>query len=188
MRQGARQSQPRGPRKRPAQAQPLIPLGRLVNTHGVRGEFRLLPFSFPCPTIREGLAVVLSREGEPASSLRVEGVKRRGPFVLVKLEGIDSKDQAQALIGSSLAASERDLPPLASGEFYHYRLIGTEVHTTEGERVGSIQAVFSTGAHDVWVVRRGSREHLIPVVEGIVQSLDIQGKRAIIKALEGLLD
>src|SRR5204862_105972 len=63
----------------------LIPLGRLVNTHGVRGELRLLPYAFPCSTLQKGLTVFLQGKTGPACAYTVESVRPHAPFVLVRL-------------------------------------------------------------------------------------------------------
>ena len=57
-----------------------------------------------------------------------------------------------------------DLPALKAGEFYYFRLAGAEVMLTDGRRLGMIEEVIATGANDVWVVRDGEREVLVPVI------------------------
>lgn len=166
----------------------LIPLGRLVNTHGVRGELRFLPYAFPCPTLRKGLAVSLQGKTGPAGWYTVESVRPHAPFVLLRLQGITSLEQAQTLRDAILSVEEGLLPPLQEGEFYYYQIIGLQVWTTAGERVGTIAQVFFSGGHDIWVVRQGKKEYMIPVTEEIVRSIDIPGGRVIIEPIAGLLD
>jgi 16S rRNA processing protein RimM len=122
------------------------------------------------------------------SSLSVEQVRPRAPFLLVKFQGVDSFDHAHQLREAVIAIPEDLLPPLQDGEFYHYQVIGLRVLTTEGEDIGGIAEVFFSGGHDVWVVRQGKREYLIPVVDEIVRTIDIAGGQAVIKPMEGLLD
>ncbi len=165
-----------------------IPLGRLVNTHGVRGELRFLPYAFPCSTLQTGLTVsLLGRDGQ-VRHLIVEGVRTHAPYRLIRLQGIVSLEQAQALCDSVLSVEDHVLPPLQDGEFYYYQVIGLDVVTNTGEPIGSIAHVFFTGGHDVWVVRQGTTEHMIPVTDEIVRSIDLAGKRAVIKPLPGLLE
>lgn len=186
-------------------------LGRLVNTHGVRGELRFLPYAFPCPTLRKGLVVQLQNppnpqnsrapndtkgEYQPDRSAVVEKVRLHKPFVLVMLEGISSREQAHALRDMIVAVEEHELPPLEDGEFYYYQLIGFTVLTTSGEELGTIEQVFFSGGqhrghdvgHDVWVVHKGKQEYLIPATEEIVRCIDIPHKQAVIEPLDGLLD
>lgn len=167
---------------------PLIPLGRLVNTHGVRGELRLLPHSFPCRTLHPGLTVFLQDEHGQSYVHRIERARPRAPFVLVKLAGVDSIDHAQTLRELTVAIEETSLPSLEAGEFYYYQVVGLTVRTTAGMDVGKISHVFFSGGHDIWVVQHGEKEYLIPVTEEIVRSIDIPGGRVIIEPLEGMLE
>lgn len=166
----------------------LIPLGRVVNTHGVRGEIRFLPHAFPCQTLIKGLTVFLQeKDGQPCpytiTSLRVHR-----PFLLLKLAGIDSYEAADALREHVLAVDESLLPPLQDGEFYYYQVIGLHVRTTTNQDLGVITQVFFSGGHDIWVVQQGEKEYLIPVTEEIVQTIDIAGGQAVIEPLPGLLE
>jgi len=167
---------------------PLVPLGRLVNTHGVRGELRFLPFSFPCHTLHPGLTIFLQDEDGQPHGYTVERARPRAPFVLVKLIGVDSLDHAETLREKVIAVDETVLPPLKDGEFYYYQVVGLTVRTTKGVEVGEIAHVFFSGGHDVWVVRQGEKEYLIPVTEEIVRSIDLSSRQAIIEPLAGLLE
>lgn len=165
-----------------------VELGRLGKPHGVRGELRFLPHAFPCPTLQKGLAVLLQKEDGDARPFTVERVRRRAPLLLVRFQGIASLEQAQALCNAVVAVEACWLPPVQEGEFYYYQMIGLQVLTTAGEDVGRIDQVFFSGGHDVWVVRQGKNEHLIPVTEEIVRSIDVAGGRVVIEPMEGLLD
>lgn len=165
-----------------------IPLGRLVNTHGVRGELRFLPYAFPCPTLQIGLTVSLTGSGGQVRHVTVESVRTQPPCLLIRFEGIISLEQAQALCNSVVSVEDHELPPLQDGEFYYHQMIGLDVVTHTGESIGSIAQVFFTGGHDVWIVRQGKAEYMIPVIDEIVRSIDFAGRRAVIEPLPGLLD
>lgn len=165
----------------------LVPLGRVVNTHGVRGELRLLPYASPCSTLQPGRIVSLQSKDGSSSSFTVESVRLHAPSLLIKFQGVTSLEQAQLLRGSEVSIEEDQLPPLQEGEFYYYQVVGLRVLTTTGEEIGTIAEVFFSGGHDVWVVRQGKKEYLIPVTEEIVRTIDIAGGRAIIEPMEGLL-
>jgi 16S rRNA processing protein RimM len=80
------------------------------------------------------------------------------------------------------------LPKLEEDEYYWYDLIGLEVVTVDGERLGSIAEIFETGSNDIYVVRGGKREYLIPAVSAVIDSVDLEGGRMLITPPEGLLD
>ena len=166
----------------------LIPLGRVVNTHGVRGEIRLLPYAFPCQTLAKGLTVFLLEKDDEVRPYTIVGIRSHRPFVLLKLETIDSLERAETLREKTLAVEESVLPPVQDGEFYYYQVIGLSVRTTAGREIGVISQVFFSGGHDIWVVQEGKKEYLIPVTEEIVRVIDIPGGHVVIEPLDGLLD
>jgi len=106
----------------------------------------------------------------------------------MKLQGVDTLNQAQALRESVVSVAETELAPLQDGEFYYCQVIGLKVRTGAGNELGTIAQVFFSGGHDVWVVRQGKEEYLIPVTEEIVRSIDIPGGQAIIEPIAGLLE
>jgi 16S rRNA processing protein RimM len=166
----------------------LVPLGRLVKTHGVRGQLRFFPNAFPCLTLREGVAVSLKGKDGMVRLLTVESVRPQAPFLLIRFQDITSLEQAQELRDAIVFAAEEMLPPLEEGEFYYYQVVGLQVFTTSEEPIGVIAQVFFSGGHDVSVVRHGKKEYMIPVTDEVVRSIDIPGGRVVIEPLEGLLD
>jgi 16S rRNA processing protein RimM len=106
----------------------------------------------------------------------------------IMLEGVGDAGTAKALRGSAVMVAVADLPPLAEGEFYYFQLAGAEVMLTDGRRLGTIEDIMSTGAHDVWVVRGGEREVLVPVISDVVKAMDLAARRVTIEAVPGLID
>ncbi len=165
----------------------LLPLGPLVNTHGIRGELRLLPYNPDSTTLRPGLRVVLRRE-DAQITRQLRSLRRHKRFLLLTFDGCDSLDAAEALVGYELCVAVDDLPPLRVGEVYHYELVGMAVVTTAGDNLGTVTGVLTTSANDVCVVRQGAAEHLIPLVASVVREIDRDGRRVVIEPLPGLLE
>lgn len=172
----------------------LIELGRVVGAHGLRGEVRVTPHATSCPTLRTGLHVrlrlpdVAPQTLEIANVRTVQKARQHTPRLLLAFAGIDSRGEAESLRGATLLVDEAALPKLGAREFYHYQLIGLAVETVTSERVGDIQEVLTTPAHDVLVVCNGSVEHLVPVVEDVVRAIDLPRSRVVIDPPPGLLD
>ena len=108
--------------------------------------------------------------------------------LLVSLDAVDDRDAAEALVGARLIVRAGDLPPPAEGEFYYHELAGFRVETTAGEALGTIAETFPTGVNDVWVVRGGAREYLIPVIADVVRAIDRDEGRIVVEPIPGLLD
>lgn len=118
----------------------------------------------------------------------MEAARPHGRFLLLKLQGVDSRAQAQAWRDAVVTVEEAWLPPLHEGEFYYYQVEGLRVVTTAGDCIGTITASFFSGGHDVWVVRQGEKEYLVPVIDEVVRSLDLSGGQVIIEPISGLLE
>jgi 16S rRNA processing protein RimM len=140
-------------------------------------------------TLEHVSRVFVEQPGGEAREYRVVLAERiNRATIRVILEGLDDPATAESLRGSSIAVAINDLPAKAPGQFYHYEAIGCEVATTDGLRIGVIDEVIATGANDVWVVRDGATEVLVPVIENVVKSIDLRARRMVVEAVPGLLD
>ena len=170
-----------------AGSDPLIVLGSLVNTHGIRGELRLLLFNPASSTLRPGLEVVLRRH-QTCSPRRITAIRPHKRFQLLTLEGCASMAAAEALVGSEICVQLTDLPATGPDEIYHYELLGMKVETTDGIELGTIAEMLPTAQHDICVVRSAEREHLVPLVTEIVQTIDRTRRVVIITPIPGLVE
>lgn len=168
-------------------AEPLVPLGEIVTTHGLNGWFKLNCFNLSTTAIASGVDVVLQK-ADDLSAHRIEAARRHRSQMLIKLAGVDSIDAAAALVGSVLCLLETELESLPPGQYYHYQVIGFEVVTVAGESVGEIISTLDTAAGELYVVQDGGREHLIPAVKEFIERVDFSARRMIINPPDGLLD
>ena len=174
----------------------LVALGEIVGTHGVRGLLRFHPYGSTSSLPPVGRPLYLTARPSPgtdpdpseARPIVLTAARPHGNLVLLNLENVDDMDAAAALVGSALAVLETDLPATDPGEFYVYQLEGLDVVTSDGERLGTIDRSFSTGASEVLVVQGEGREYLIPMIADVVQSIDVAGGRVVIDPIPGLLD
>lgn len=159
-----------------AQADGLMVVGRLVAAQGLRGELRVLPLSdFPERFTRVGQRW-LRRPGGPDRSVELLGgrpLPGKGLFV-VRLEGVDSREAAEAMVGEELLVRSDDRPRLAPGEFHLLDLVGLEVRLLEsGAAVGTVTNLLHAG-NDLLEVAIGERRVLIPFVQPIVPEVHLQ--------------
>ncbi|MEX2229739.1 MAG: ribosome maturation factor RimM [Dehalococcoidia bacterium] len=110
-------------------------------------------------------------------------------YPILRFEGYPDRTAAEALRGEVIEIEEDELRELPPGEYYVDDLVGMDVVMPDGEAVGRLVDVLSTGANDVYVVRRqGARDVLIPAIPNVVLDVDVAGKRMTIDPLPGLLD
>ncbi len=122
----------------------------------------------------------------PGSLRRVTAVLGHTPkgHLVIAIEGIQTREMAEQLRGAALRVRAEDSPPLPEGEYYVHQIIGLEVFTEDGRRLGVMEEIIPTGAHDVYVAGK----YLIPAVRHVVISIDIDAGRMVIRPTPGLLD
>jgi len=165
-----------------------VAVGEIVAAHALRGVVRVRPYQPPAPSLAAGRTVLLEHDGS-RRPVRIDAVTPHGrDALLVELAGVGDRTAAERLRGARLLVARDDLPPAGDGEFYWHEIVGFAVETDAGEALGAIVETLHTGANDVWVVRDGQREHLIPVIADVVRTIDRDGRRVVISPMPGLLD
>jgi 16S rRNA processing protein RimM len=167
----------------------------VVRPHGLRGEIRVeIHTDYPerfalyeqvylAPTRAQGGLYVAS-EG---IAYRLEGHRFHGGAVLIKLEGIDDRTQAESLRENWVWISAQEAVPLGEGEFLLHTLLHLRVVTVEGELLGEIAEVIETGANLVYVVRGLRGEILLPDTDEVVLDIDLEAGQMTVHLIEGLL-
>jgi len=153
-----------------------VAVGWIAAPWGVRGDLKVQPLTdFPERFQRGAALWVRGRRIEVQRSRWSRG------FVYLGLSGIDSRSAAEELRGTLLEVPESDLTPLPEGQYYRFQVIGLEVRTPEGRSLGRVAEILSTGSNDVYVVRGGPRELLVPAIEDVVKEVDIEGGRLVVE-------
>lgn len=142
----------------------LVPVGRVVGLHGVRGGLRIESWTDPREAIFNYQPWQLKTAGGELTLAALPLV--RSQRIVARLEGIDDRDQAAALMGADILIRRSQLPDLPEGEYYWTDLEGLQVSNLQGEQLGRVQRLFETGANAVMVVNDSRRERLIPYVSG----------------------
>jgi 16S rRNA processing protein RimM len=154
--------------------QDLLPLGKIGGVHGLKGALKIrfdAASATTDPEVIEALGEV-AVDGKPYPVLHAERLKNQ---VLLYLQGIDNRDQAEALVGRKVEAQRRRFPPLAEGEYYWFQVLGLEViNAASGGVIGRLTEIIPTPAHDVYAVRQGSREILLPAVEEVIVEINLE--------------
>ena len=166
----------------------LVVIGEVGRTHGLRGEVRVNPMT-DRPERFEGLSgcVLWDASRDERETRRISTARFQGNTLLVRFDGYDSPEAAQRLVGRLIAVPESEALTPPPGHFYPWQLEGALVTTEDGRDVGRVVRIDS-GAQDLWVVRAGDREHLIPAVPEIVVDVDVKAGRVVIRPPDGLLE
>jgi 16S rRNA processing protein RimM len=164
-------------------------VGRVLRPHGVRGELRIEIVTDYPERLVQHTHFYLSHPDFPAAVQRypVEGIRFHKEVLLLKLGGCDDRDAANHLRGMLVQIPIADAVPLEEGEYYLFQLVGVQVETENGERLGQIVEVIETGANDVYIVRGPRGEVLLPAVDEVILELDLESKRMVVRPLPGML-
>lgn len=166
-----------------------VVIARIVKARGIKGEVAcVLETDFPDRFSSLEEVTVWMPDGARLS-LRVEDYWFHNARVILKFEGFDTMTAAQGLAGGRLVIAEGDLEPLAEGQFLERQIIGSEVVTSDGRKVGYVTRVMRTGGTDLLVLKGDDgREQLIPFADEICTGVDVAAKRITIDPPDGLLD
>lgn len=172
-----------------------ILIGEIVATQGNKGEIRVVPHTDFPERFSSMNEVVLFKAGSNINelTLQIEKARLHKNFVILKLAGIDSIDQALKLRGMEIKVTREQVVPLPPGHNYIYELIGLEVYTLDHIFLGVITDVLKTGANDVYVIKPEPGitkldEILIPVIDDVVVNIDLDSHRVLVNLLDGLLE
>ena len=164
-----------------------VPLGRVVKTHGLKGEVSVAPATGLPFVLPEGLRVWFVPPPARVRVCTVEGVRPGPKGPLVKLAEIETIDQASALCGTTMLANADDLPDSWFEEEEDDDVVGWSVADTVRGPLGEIVETIVTGANDVWVVHGPYGEVLLPVIDDVVVSFDEDAETVTVTLLPGLL-
>ena len=166
---------------------PYVPVGRVVKTHGLKGEVSVAATPGLPLTSLLGVEVWIVPPPSTQRSGRVESVRPGPKGPLVKLSGFEDLDAARAITGCELLVLEADLPAGWQEPQAEEDLVGREVEDEDRGPLGAIVEVILTGANDVWVVDGPLGEILIPVIDDVVMGVDTDGGTIFVRLLDGLV-
>ncbi len=166
----------------------LLEVGKIVNTHGLRGEVKVVPWT-DYPEVFEDIEYVyVERRGEH-ERLDISGIKYQKGNIIVRFAQIKDINEAEKYKNLVLYAEREALGELPEGVYYIADLIGLEVVKEDGEIIGTIADVLNTGSSDIYDVKREGRKNLlIPVIDDVVLKVDMENKKVIVRMMEGLED
>ncbi len=166
----------------------LLEVGKIVNTHGLRGEVKVVPWT-DCPEVFEDIEAVYVKKKNEYEKLTLKGIKYQKNNLIVKFSEIQDINEAEKYKNQVLYAEREALGELPEGTYYIADLIGLEVVKEDGEKLGIINDVFNTGSNDIYDVKReGKKNMLIPVIDEVVLDIDIEAGKITVRLMEGLED
>lgn len=164
----------------------MFSIGKIVNTHGIKGEIKILPTTDDVKRFKKLKEIIV--ENKTQKCFEVENVRFHKDCVLLKLKGIEDMNSAELLKGSLIKIERKDALPLNKDEYYICDLYGLKVFTEEDRFLGEITDIIETGSNDVYVIHDTSRSKdlLVPAIKQVIKQVDIEKGKMVVHLLEGL--
>jgi 16S rRNA processing protein RimM len=169
-------------------ADALLLVGRVARAHGNKGQVIVNPETdFAHERFAVGNEMVVEQGGRSATR-RITAVRFHDGRPIVRFDGIDTMNDAEALAGAELKMPGDALGALPANTFYRHDLVGCEVKDTAGRRVGTVTGVQGPRERSLLVIGSGRDEVMIPMVDGIIVSVDPAGREIVVRLPDGLID
>jgi len=165
-------------------------IGKIVGLHGVKGTIKVYSYAESFSVFDSLRLILIKAPTGKEKQYAIEWAKPHSRTILLSLEGINDRKQAETLIGSKLLLEKSHLPEIEEGDYYWFEIIGLSVFTSDDRYLGRVESIIPTGSNDVYVVQNRakpkSQEILIPALESVVLQIDTQNRIMRVDLPEGL--
>lgn len=168
--------------------QEYFEVGQIVNTFGVKGMVKVVPFTDEIERFEELKEVYVCKK-EEMHSIKIEQVKYHKNMVLLKFIGIEDMNEAEKLKGCYLKIDRKHAKKLPKDTYFIADLIGLSVYTDEGKLLGKVDDIFETGANYIYSVKtEEGKQILLPNIPDVLKEIDLENEKIIVHLLKGLVD
>ena len=166
--------------------QKRLEIGQIVNTFGIKGEVKVVPFTDDINRF-DDLEKVYVKTKKESKLYKVENIRYHKNMVLLKFEGINNPEDAEILKNSFLEVDREDAIPLEEGTYFIVDLIGLDVYTDDGKLLGKVEDIYNTGANDIYVVKDElGKQILLPGIDDVIKEVKLED-RIIVHLIPGLI-
>lgn len=165
-----------------------LEIGKIVNTFGIRGQVKVVPFTDDVKRFDKLKNIYIEKKKE-LKPHKIENVKYTNNMVILKLEGIDSIEEAEKYKNCSLKIDRKDAIKLPKDTFFIADLIGLPVYTDEDVLLGKVDDIYNTGSSDIYVVKDElGKQILLPAIKDVLKDIDLEKEKITVHIIKGLLD
>jgi 16S rRNA processing protein RimM len=167
----------------------LLLLGKVIRPHGLNGLLRIISYSGSKESFLNAGTLFLKPEKAGLSEHKLTSITTHKNAFLLRLNGVDTLDVAETYRGAEILIRKDTLRRESDDEYFWFELIGLEVYLDSGQFIGKLHEIINTGSNDIYIVKEGNKEFLIPAIHGIVLKVDLENKKIVIADnIEGLLN
>ncbi|KRE83263.1 16S rRNA processing protein RimM [Paenibacillus sp. Soil766] len=167
----------------------LVTVGKVVNSHGIRGELKIVPETDFPERFDVGNSLIIVDSQNKQTPVTVKTSRLHKNVFIVLFSQFSNINDVEKFKGSLLKIEAKNQQPLEEGEYYYQEIIGCKVVTEDEQELGLISEILTPGANDVWVVSLPKgKQLLLPVIDDVILKVDIPNKTIRIHLMEGLLE
>ena len=164
-----------------------LEIGQIVSTHGIKGEVRVNPWCDTPEFMKKFKTLYFDANGNKA--VKITACRPHGNVVIIKLDGVDTVEEAQKLRNKTLYMNRADAK-LGKGDWFIQDLIGCTVYDADDNEktYGKLTDVAETGANDIWFIENNGKEYIIPAIKDVVINVNVENESVFIRPLKGIFD
>lgn len=167
--------------------QEYFEIGQIVNTFGIKGEVKVNPFTDDIEQF-ERLKSILVEKNKKLLEVEIENVRNQKHLVILKLKNIEDMNTAEKYKGCYIKIHRKDARKLPDGTYFIADIIGSEVITDDGQKLGKVDDIYNTGSNDIYVVKDElGKQILLPGIKDVILDIDIEKQVVTVHLLEGLI-
>ncbi len=166
----------------------LIAVAKIIKPIGIRGEVKIQLLTDDGERLSLLASIWIGKDEKAVREHKILRVRQDVKQCVATLQGVETVEAAEVLRDQFLFIPKDEIVLPKEGRYFVDDVLGCEMATQDGKQVGTIVDVLTLPANDLWVVRNGEKEILIPAVKAIVKEVDVKQKRVVIDSLEGLIN
>lgn len=161
-----------------------ILIGKIVNVHGIKGEVKVYPYTDDMENLTNLKSIYFDKEMTKKSKVKLCRIQKN--MLIVKLEGINSVEQAESLRDTDIYIPKKEIED--EDTFYIEDLIGMDVLDLNENVIGVVTYVFNTGANDVYEVETTDKQKIyLPAIKQVIKKVDVKNNKMYVEIMEGLI-
>ena len=166
--------------------QEYLEVGQIVNTHGLKGHLKVVPFTDDINRFKSLKTVFIDFKNE-LMEYKIQEVKFIKNLVKLKLEGLDNINDAEKFKGCYLKINRKDAKKLDENTYFIADLIGLDVYDLENHKIGILSDIFPTGSNDVYVVKQeDGKQVLLPAISKVIKEINIKQGKIVVDISQGV--
>lgn len=165
-----------------------LELGQIVNTFGIKGQVKIVPFTDDITRYDELKEIYVEKKNE-LKLFQIEQVNYKKNMVILKLKGIETVEEAEKLRNCYLKIDRKDAKKLPKDTYFIVDLLGLDVYTDEGKLLGKVDDIYNAGSSDIYVVKDElGKQILLPAIKDVLKEVDLENQKIIVHLIKGLVD